>query len=57
MRRMVIGSEVGANFTPGFGALHEVRRPRLRMRFTPVSTWAGGALLALLAVSTLGHLH
>ena len=57
MRRMVIGSEVGAQFTPGFGALHELRRPRLRFRLPAPYKWAGYAVLALIAVSALGHLH
>jgi len=57
MRRMVTGSEVGARFTPGFGALHELRRPRLRLRLPTPYKWAGGALLALIALAALGHLH
>ncbi len=57
MRRMVIGSEVGAQFTPGFGALHELRRSRLRLRIPTPYKWAGYAVLALLALSALGHLR
>jgi hypothetical protein len=55
MKRMVSGSEVGAQFTPGFGALQQLRRPRLRIP-APYK-WAGGALLALVALAAIGHLH
>lgn len=57
MRRVVIGSEVGATLTPGFGALHELRRPRLRVRLSAPYRWAGFGLIAVLALSALGHLH
>ncbi len=57
MRRLVIGSEVGARFSPGFGALHELRRPRLRLRIPTPVKWTGYGVLALIAVSALGHLH
>ena len=57
MRRLVMGSEVGAQFTPGFGALHELRRPRLRLRLPTPYKWAGYGLLALVAISAIGHLH
>jgi len=57
MRRMLIGSEVGARFTPGFGALHELRRPRMRLRVPAPYRWVGYGVLALVALSAIGHLH
>lgn len=57
MRRVVIGSEVGVEFTPGFGALHRIRRPRFRLRVPLPYRWAGYGVLALVALAALGHLH
>jgi hypothetical protein len=57
MRRVVIGSEVGSRFTPGFGALHQLRRPRVRLRIPTPYKWVGGALLALVTLAAIGHLH
>ncbi len=57
MRRAVIGSEVGSNFTPGFGALHEMRRPPFRVRIGEPYKIVGYGALILLAVAALGHLH
>ncbi len=57
MRRAMMPSEVGAHLTPGFGALHELRRPSLRIRVAEPYKIAGYGMLILLAVSALGHLH
>jgi len=57
MRRVVIGTEVGAALTPGFGALHELRRPRFRLRVATPYRWVGLGALAILAISALGHIH
>jgi hypothetical protein len=57
MKRMVIGSEVGARFTPGFGALYELKRPRMRLRIPSAYKWAGGAALAFVALAAIGHMH
>lgn len=57
MRRLVIGSEVGSSFSPGFGALHEMRRPAFRLRVGEPYKIIGYGMLILLAVATIGHLH
>ena len=57
MKRIVIGSEVGAKFSPGFGALHQLKRPRLRLRIPAPYTLAGGAVLAVATLAAGGHLH
>ncbi len=57
MRRMVIGSEVGASLPPGFGGLHQIRHSRMRLRLGEPAKYVGFGFLALIAVAALGHLH
>jgi len=57
MRRTVIGSEIGAEFTPGFGALQQFKRPRFRLRLTTPLMWASLPVLAVIALSLFAYLH
>lgn len=57
MRRVVIGSEVGAVLPPGFGGLHQVRHSRRPFRITEPAKYAAYGFLALLVFAGIGHLH
>jgi hypothetical protein len=57
MRRAVFGSEVGARFAPGFGALHEIRPSRVRFRLGRPGLIAAGGMAVLIAVAAIGHMH
>lgn len=57
MRRTVIGSEIGAEFTPGFGALQQFKRPRFRLRLMTPLMRASLPVLAVIALSLFAYLH
>ena len=55
MRRLVIGSEVGSHFAPGFGAMHEIRSTRPPIRFSPAARLIAYGAAILVGIAALGH--
>ena len=57
MRRAIFGSEVGSHFAPGFGAVHEIRPSRIRLRLGQPARFAAYGAMLLVAIAAIGHMH